>query len=138
MYHQLLCGVYGALASIAGKFTFAQDSPIIIIIAHTCEHTGLPLTSCLVASWLCRCCCFALMISLNALMVSTFLTALDNGSSAIVALVSGAVNYLVTAILGILLFEENIGSTWITGSIMISLGLLIVSYSQLENRNSSK
>jgi len=130
----ITCGIFGALASISGKFALSSsDFDVLLIsslpfLSRFCpdQETGI----CSAVYWLVRALVFVTMLVCNALMIANFLSALESSSSLIVTVTSSAVNFLSTGILGKLLFHEEVNVRWYIGSFWIILGLLLITYSQ--------
>jgi len=66
------------------------------------------------------------MLLINAIMMGSFLEGLqESGSVAAVAL-STAANFSASAILGIVLFGENVNEVWLVGFLMILAGIFLL------------
>ena len=130
MIFAVVCGAFGALASIVAKLALSDHS-IVRSISSICEAivtTRHTLCSAAVVST--RVILFMTMILLNGLMVTYFLKAMRNNASVVVAVVSTSVNFLLTGAFGLILLNEKVGAQWLMGSVLISIGLCFVSIGQ--------
>ena len=130
MIFAVVCGAFGALASIVAKLALS-DHPTFRSIASICEAivtTRHILCSAAVAST--RVILFMIMVLLNGLMVTYFLKAMRNNASVVVAVVSTSINFLLTGVLGFVILNEKVGAQWLMGSVLISVGLCFVSIGQ--------
>ncbi|CAG8463329.1 7200_t:CDS:2 [Ambispora leptoticha] len=67
--------------------------------------------------------CFALIFLCNALMWTFFTKALNASSSSVqVTVVNSAMNFCMTAILGKLIFSEELRAQWWLGALLIVIG----------------
>lgn len=130
MIFAVLCGAFGALASIVAKLALS-DHPTVRSISSICEAIVTSShTLCSAAVVSTRVILFMTMVLLNGLMVTYFLKAMRNNASVVVAVVSASVNFLLTGALGFILLNEKVGAQWLMGSVLISVGLCFVSIGQ--------
>lgn len=78
-------------------------------------------------AWLMRLVCLGLVFASNALMWALFTKALASSSSSVYAtVINSAANFLCTALLGILLFQEPVTWQWGSGALLIVAGVLLM------------
>jgi len=131
MIYAVLCGVFGALASIVAKLALSSDNPAIRSTSSICKAIAITRHNvCSAAMLSTRVILLIIMVFLNGLMVSYFLKAIRNNASVVVAVVSTSINFLVTGALGFILLDEKVGAQWLLGSVLISIGLCFVSIGQ--------
>jgi uncharacterized membrane protein len=131
MIFAVVCGAFGALASIVAKLALS-DHPTFRSITSICEAivTTRHVTLCSAAVASTRVILFMTMVLLNGLMVTYFLKAMRNNASVVVAVVSTSINFLLTGVLGFIILNEKVGAQWLMGSVLISVGLCFVSIGQ--------
>lgn len=132
MLHAVLCGLCGALASVAGKVALSNNRTLETV-NMLCEDNNLHSlgpNTCVGVAILFRVLAFSCMLLLNAAMVSSFLRSMEKNSSVIVTVISTAANYLLTGLAGKLAFNEALGSWWMLGSTIICVGLCFIVVSQ--------
>ncbi|KAL3476086.1 hypothetical protein BJX99DRAFT_146988 [Aspergillus californicus] len=96
-----------AILRIFGASTGVADHPILILIIR-----GL---------------CFALNLLSNFIMWALFTRALTAGPSTTkVSITNTSANFLVTALLGMIVFRESVGGLWWVGAGMMGAGCVIV------------
>ncbi|KAF2645634.1 hypothetical protein P280DRAFT_368970, partial [Massarina eburnea CBS 473.64] len=70
---------------------------------------------------------FALNIAFNAVMWGLFTRALTLASSTVrVSVINTSANFMITAILGLLIFSENLPGLWWVGASMLVAGSVII------------
>eukprot|EP01031_Cornospumella_fuschlensis_P037500 gene37500-45541_t len=74
------------------------------------------------------------MIGLNGGVINFFLKAMEQNHTVVVIVITSAVNFLTTGILGYFVLGEELGNTWYAGSTLIMAGMFFVAYSQGINR----
>jgi uncharacterized membrane protein len=128
MWYCLLCGFFGALASVIGKMSLSYNN-IMDGVNSACSNQ-LSSSWCLFVAFFVRFILFCAMLGLNLSMVTYFLKALEKNASVVVTVVSSATNYLLVGILGRVLFSEQLNTQWVVGSVLICCGLCFVGVSQ--------
>lgn len=108
-----LAGVLGALAAAAIKA--ALQPP-----AYVPTSLALPLLLLL------RALCLAAGLVCNAAMMRAFARGLQSAGSAPATLTSAAANLLTSALLGVCLFGERLGSRWTLGTGLVLVGLSLL------------
>lgn len=78
------------------------------------------------------------MIGTNAVMMATFLDGMNESGTVAGTALANAANFTLSAIYGVLFFEESISTMWVVGFAMILAGVWILSGIQLEGNNEKK
>lgn len=125
----LVCGLFGGLATIFGKISFS-DNWIITSSADVCSFLTQSSEFCYYATFLFRAVSFVGIIACNAFIVGYFLTAMEQNNSVVVVVISSAVNFLISGILGQVVFGEAVAISWFAGSALIIIGMLLVTLSE--------
>lgn len=130
----LVCGLLGGMATIFGKLAFSSDNLPLTEISKMCNQGYNLNTSlnCETGIILIRVLAGAFMLAANAMVVGFFLRAIESNNTVVVIVISSATNFLTSGIFGQLLFGEVVGKTWYIGSLLIILGMFLVSSSQGE------
>lgn len=128
MLQAIYCGIFGALASIAGKLALS-DSSLLIGINAACS-ANFDGTTCNLVLLVSRMILFGVMLLLNATMVASFLKSMERNASVIVTVLSTGSNYVLTGFLGRVIFDEKLGSWWLVGSTLICFGMCLIGVSQ--------
>lgn len=128
MIHALLCGMFGALASIFGKLALS-DNLYLDGVSKICAASAVG-DKCELIMFLTRAALFGMMLFLNAAMVGSFLRSMERNASVVVTVLSTGSNYVVTGFLGRFLFQEVLGSWWLVGSTAICFGMCLIGISQ--------
>lgn len=131
MLHAILCGLYGALASVTGKLALSNNHVLESVnIFCAANWSSFGENTCAGISISFRLLAFGCMLLLNAAMVSNFLRAMEKNPSVVVTVLSTASNYLITGVAGKIVFDEALGSWWALGSTIICVGLCFIVVSQ--------
>mmetsp|Transcript_11494 Transcript_11494/g.13114 ORF Transcript_11494/g.13114 Transcript_11494/m.13114 type:complete len:161 (+) Transcript_11494:59-541(+) len=144
--YALVSGFIGASASCLAKLSFDPNSPIPSSAKLFCKenvHIFRELIDgnlsskaiaffdedkfCFGVSIIPRIICLALMITMNALMIKTFLRGMNESGSAVATALSTASNFSASAIYGICLFRESVNVQWSVGFFMILCGVWVLS-----------
>lgn len=134
MFPILICGLLGGFATIFGKLAFSSDSLPITEFSKMC--TGYTLSNrdaslnCEYSIIFVRVLAGGFMLACNALVVGFFLRAIEANNTVVVIVISSATNFLTSGIFGQLMFGEVVGQSWYLGSLLIVIGMLLVSCSQ--------
>lgn len=122
----------GASASCLAKFALAPESPVVVWTRNVCvEHIALDAT-CDFVAWVPRGLCLLLMVSLNILMVGTFLEGMEESGSVAGTALASAANFGTSALYGILLWHETVNMTWLFGFCLVVAGAGILSTVKLD------
>mmetsp|Transcript_13855 Transcript_13855/g.18159 ORF Transcript_13855/g.18159 Transcript_13855/m.18159 type:complete len:161 (-) Transcript_13855:696-1178(-) len=134
-----LSGLCAAVASVFGKVGLSDvNGPVVSFVVHYMCGTEISSSSdndgggdyfftCnSLVSYGARGVFVIAMLLINAIMMGSFLEGLqESGSVAAVAL-STAANFSASAILGIVLFGENVNEVWLVGFLMILAGIFLL------------
>lgn len=136
--------MYSATASICGKLSLTDASKNrsqwVNMILSLCSNTSDQengedsWAKCWIYISAFRLLCFAAMMMLNILQLSSFLKALERKGSLPVTVVSSAVSFILTGILGSLILDEHVSFQWLMGAACIAAGVGLVAFSQSGNK----
>jgi uncharacterized membrane protein len=71
------------------------------------------------------------MVSLNILMVSTFLEGMEESGSVAGTALASAANFGTSALIGFFVFHETINQTWLLGFVLVMIGAVMLSTVQI-------
>ena len=144
----VISGLLGASASCIGKIAldpeslvhskargicnrFVSADAIISILGTSIErgHACRAIELCI------RGVCLLLMIGTNAAMMATFLDGMNESGTVAGTALANAANFTLSAIYGVLFFEESITTLWLIGFAMILTGAWILSTIQLKGNS---
>jgi uncharacterized membrane protein len=75
------------------------------------------------------------MVSLNILMVGTFLEGMEESGSVAGTALASAANFGTSALFGILLWHETVNTTWLFGFCLVVVGASMLSTVQVAEPN---
>lgn len=117
----ILAGIMAALGSVFAKLAFND-----IILQHGCEvfvHVSL----CGKLKLYMQIVCFGLIFVCNILMWTCFTKSLQLCSSSLEAtVINTATNFIASALIGWMFFQDLLGIKWWIGSLLILIGLLLI------------
>ena len=127
----------GALAAISaglGKVALSGDLTVLKVVSENCDwiletYTGFGANHyhCDVVSPLVvRLLIFLLMLYCNALMLSLFLKALGMHGSLEVVVLNSSINFVLTGLIGQLVFGESVSTYWTIGIALIAVGIALI------------
>ena len=143
----VVSGLLGASASCIGKIALDPESLVqskargicnlfvsadatrIISVIGASIQSGL---ACKAVEVCIRGLCLLLMILTNAVMMTTFLDGINESGTVAGTALANAANFTLSAIYGVLFFEESITTMWIVGFAMILAGAWILSSIQMK------
>lgn len=76
--------------------------------------------------------CLLMMIGCNAVMLSTFLGGMQESGTVAGTALSNAANFTLSALYGMLFFDESMNATWMLGFGMILSGVWLLSTVRLK------
>ena len=148
----VISGLLGATASCVGKVALDPSSPVqssarglcnrfvpaeVVISALT--NTTIPSGQvCTGIELGLRGVCLLLMVGTNAAMMATFLEGMNESGTVAGTALANAANFSLSAIYGMVFFEESITTLWMVGFAMILVGAWILSSIQLKDNNTVK
>jgi drug/metabolite transporter (DMT)-like permease len=132
MFPIIVCGLLGGFGTIFGKLAFSSDNIPINQLSEICHSYTVTMQrlNCEYSITFVRIIAAAMMLGSNALVVGYFLRAIEVNNTVVVIVISSAMNFLTSGVFGQLLFGEIVGKSWYFGSLLIVIGMLLVSYSQ--------
>ena len=144
----MISGLLGASASCIGKIAldpqslvqnkargicnrFVPSDATILIIGASMQsgHACKAIEVCIRGIFL------LLMIGTNAIMMATFLDGMNESGTVAGTALANAANFTLSAIYGVLFFEESISTMWVVGFAMILVGAWILSSIQLKGNH---
>ncbi|KAJ5855614.1 uncharacterized protein N7529_009558 [Penicillium soppii] len=116
-------GAFAALNGVFAKLTTDQHTTSFAqSIAHIFGKDSSPFIEMLV-----RVACLGLNVLCNIIMWALFTRALTAGPSTTkVSITNTASNFLATAVLGMVVFQEAVGGLWWVGAGMMGAGCILV------------
>ena len=147
----VVSGLLGASASCIGKIALDPDSLVQSKARGICNRfvpadaasisiIGASMQSghvCKAIEVGIRGLCLLLMILTNAAMMATFLDGMNESGTVAGTALANAANFTLSAIYGVLFFEESINSLWMVGFSMILIGAWILSSIQMKGANNA-
>ncbi|OQR91071.1 hypothetical protein THRCLA_09114 [Thraustotheca clavata] len=118
MKSSAVSGVIAAVSGMLGKFSSDGSTSLMQYIESQCvgEHCGYVLAGVRIGF-------FVAMLLSNALMLNFFVQGLHETDSLTATITSSAANFVVTAILGLLVFGEHLPLQWWLGATVILVGM---------------
>ncbi|CEJ58824.1 hypothetical protein PEBR_24847 [Penicillium brasilianum] len=122
----LIAVASGAFAALNGLFAKLTTDTHTSAFAHSIAHLfGLESSSFL--ELLVRGLCLGLNVLCNIIMWALFTRALTAGPSTTkVSITNTSANFLMTALLGMVIFKESVGGLWWLGAAMMGAGCILV------------
>ena len=148
----VISGLLGATASCVGKVALDPSSPVQSSARGLCNRfvpaevviSALTTTTipsgqvCKGIELVLRGVCLLLMVGTNAAMMATFLEGMNESGTVAGTALANAANFSLSAIYGMVFFEESITTLWMVGFAMILVGAWILSSIQLKDNNTVK
>ncbi|RYO79432.1 hypothetical protein DL766_006864 [Monosporascus sp. MC13-8B] len=117
----------GACAAFNGVFAKLTTNDLTTDLARGISRVLGLKTSEGIIEILVRCVFFGLNLALNGVMWTLFTQALARGHSATqVSIMNTSTNFMITALLGLLIFAESLPSLWWLGAAMLVAGNVII------------
>ena len=123
----LLSGAFGATASCLAKFAFSPDTFLTQWTLQACEPHLSAIEQCQILAMVVRTLCFVGTLALNIVMVGSFLEGMEESGSVAGTSMSSAANFVVSSLLGFLLWDEDFSNTWLIGFSCVIVGTLLLS-----------
>eukprot|EP00758_Cryptobia_borreli_P006053 Tbor_TRINITY_DN5067_c1_g1::TRINITY_DN5067_c1_g1_i1::g.14229::m.14229 len=105
MFYAMLAGCFGGLSGVVGKLSVGDDFTL---------------------GFLLRAVLFSLNGVFTAQMWRYFLKALSRGPTPVCHIVNTGVNFVVSAVCGVIIFQETISFMWMCGAVLVAIGLTII------------
>ncbi|ESL06861.1 hypothetical protein TRSC58_05458 [Trypanosoma rangeli SC58] len=126
-----LAGMFGALSAVVGKLAVAESSGNSLIAAVASFFAWVNLNH--ADSWWAhvallgiRGLLFASNVFFTAQMWRCYLKALSCGPTPVCQILNTGTNFAVSAILGLVIFREEITAMWAVGALLVVAGLAVV------------
>ncbi|ETV85874.1 hypothetical protein H257_02421 [Aphanomyces astaci] len=130
MWSSGISGTIAAVSGMLGKLSSDDNASVIQTIQAYChehQHAAYPWLDCAWAMRVVHVAFFAAMLLSNAVMLSFFVRGLHETDSLTATITSSAANFVVTALVGYLVFHEQLPLQWWVGAsvILFGMGLLL-------------
>mmetsp|Transcript_6200 Transcript_6200/g.7221 ORF Transcript_6200/g.7221 Transcript_6200/m.7221 type:complete len:149 (+) Transcript_6200:107-553(+) len=130
----IISGFFAGSASCFAKLALAPDSYIPQRAHDACLHYRSAVASddlemdylCLGVGLLPRALFLIFMVVLNLIMVATFLDGMNESGSVIATALAAGTNFSISAMYGIVLFQEEVNLLWFCGFAMILSGVCLL------------
>ncbi|KAF3483067.1 uncharacterized protein GIQ15_02391 [Arthroderma uncinatum] len=124
----LASGAFAAMNGLFAKLTTTElTTSISRAISHPFSSSGATTTVDVVVEYIVRAGFFGLNLLSNFIMWTLFTRALTaSPSTTKVTITNTTANFLVTAVLGMLVFQENVTAQWLVGATLMAAGCIIV------------
>lgn len=127
----LLSGVFAALSGVSAKLALDPDNTnkVEIYCRLVSDYLQVSSEACIYPEfdYIFRGCFLLILVFLNVLMFRHFNRALQHCKTTIEAsIINTAANFILTALLGNAVFEEQLSLSWWLGTVLILSGTLLV------------
>ncbi|KAG5496294.1 hypothetical protein JKF63_02595 [Porcisia hertigi] len=124
-----LAGVCGALSSVVGKLA-VESARVPLLVRSGGLYLKLDVATLemveAVVPWLVRIFFFLMNALLTATMWRFYLKALSQGPTPVCQILNTGMNFVVSALAGLVFFAEEVTPMWAAGALSIILGLALV------------
>ena len=128
-----IAGLFAATGGLLAKLSTGDS----ILIDQICTYLNSSGSICAMIQYGCRALMFALMLLVNSLGTGFQMSAMAATSSGIATVINTGSNLLVTALYGLMVFNEKLSVQWYIGASFIALGISIISSSDSTEQNHS-
>jgi drug/metabolite transporter (DMT)-like permease len=104
----------GSLASVCGKIAFDSSENSLLVKFGMSNYAVKGLI-------------FLCVLLFNSIMLSLYVRVLQAVSALQASLLAFVCNYLVSTVMGIILFGEQLSPIWIVGAVLMTLGAIRIS-----------
>lgn len=126
----LLSGTLGGFATVCGKIAVTKESYFLELTSTICDLVLESDEYCDNFSWIVRITCIIVMFSCKIFVIGYYLKAFETNNTVVVIVMAAASNFLVSGLLGQIVFGELLTVKWYGGSVFIFFGMWFVSMSQ--------
>jgi drug/metabolite transporter (DMT)-like permease len=126
----LFFGCLGGMSTVFGKIAFSADNLVAIRLQQECGLHLFADDQCALAGYVLRITGFVGIFVCNAIGLSYYLKAMEQNNTIVVVVLSSAANFLITGVLGKLIFGEILSRFWSIGSLLVMGGMCLVALSQ--------
>ncbi|KDO27864.1 hypothetical protein SPRG_07137 [Saprolegnia parasitica CBS 223.65] len=125
MWSSAVSGAIAACSGMLGKFSSDDSTSMLHGVQETCMSMAVevPWLDCAYVSVGVRVLFFVAMLLSNAVMLNFFVQGLHETDSLTATITSSAINFVVTAVLGLAIFHEHLPLQWWLGASIILLGM---------------
>ncbi|OQS01063.1 hypothetical protein ACHHYP_01880 [Achlya hypogyna] len=128
MWCSAVSGAIAACSGMLGKFSSDGSTSLLGYLQQACAAQVLdtPWLDCGYVATGVRVLFFLAMLVSNAIMLNFFVQGLHETDSLTATITSSAVNFVVTAVLGLAIFHEHLPLQWWVGAAIILLGMALL------------
>ncbi|CAM9251869.1 unnamed protein product [Ectocarpus sp. 13 AM-2016] len=119
-------GALACFASVLGKVAFDGDTPFQVQATSACEEHFSELALCNTVGRLVQGASLAGMFMVNAVMLSTFLKALQMSGSTVATVTNFSTNFVLSGISGRMVFGERLPALWFFGASLVVSGVVLL------------
>ncbi|CAN0505450.1 unnamed protein product, partial [Ectocarpus sp. 12 AP-2014] len=119
-------GALACFASMLGKVAFDGDTPFQVQATSACEEHFPELALCNTVGRLVQGASLAGMFMVNAVMLSTFLKALQMSGSTVATVTNFSTNLVLSGISGRMVFGERLPALWFFGASLVVSGVVLL------------
>ncbi|CAB1099050.1 unnamed protein product [Ectocarpus sp. CCAP 1310/34] len=124
--YSVASGALACFASVLGKVAFDGDTPFQVQATSACEEHFPALALCNTVGRLVQGASLAGMFMVNAVMLSTFLKALQMSGSTVATVTNFSTNFVLSGISGRMVFGERLPALWFFGASLVVSGVVLL------------
>ncbi|CBJ25761.1 conserved unknown protein [Ectocarpus siliculosus] len=124
--YSVASGALACFASVLGKVAFDGDTPFQVQATSACEEHFPELALCNTVGRLVQGASLAGMFMVNAVMLSTFLKALQMSGSTVATVTNFSTNFVLSGISGRMVFGERLPALWFFGASLVVSGVVLL------------
>ncbi|CAM9877465.1 unnamed protein product, partial [Hapterophycus canaliculatus] len=119
-------GALACFASVLGKVAFDGDTPFQVKATASCREQFPELALCRTVGLAVQGASLAGMFMVNAVMLSTYLKALQMSGSTVATVTNFATNFLLSGVSGRIVFGERLPMLWFCGASLVVAGVMLL------------
>ncbi|CAM9105951.1 unnamed protein product [Pylaiella littoralis] len=119
-------GALACFASVLGKVAFDGDTPVHVMATTSCEEHLPGLALCNAVGLAVQAASLVGMFLANAVMLSTFIKALQMSGSTVATVTNFATNFLLSGVSGRIVFGERLTVLWFCGASLVVSGVVLL------------
>eukprot|EP00752_Nemacystus_decipiens_P005236 g4752.t1 len=124
--YSVASGALATFASVLGKVAFDGDTPFQVLATASCAEHFPGVALCRTVGLAVQGVSLAGMFLVNAVMLSTFLKALQMSGSTVATVINFASNFLLSGISGRIVFGERLPAFWFCGASLVVAGVVLL------------
>ncbi|CAM9731120.1 unnamed protein product [Scytosiphon promiscuus] len=124
--YSVASGCLACFASVLGKVAFDGDTPFQVKTTASCRERFPEWTLCGAVGLAVQGASLAGMFMVNAVMLSTYLKALQMSGSTVATVTNFATNFLLSGISGRIIFGERLPMLWFCGASLVVSGVMLL------------